>query len=181
MSQRPEVGLDEDVPRKGRTGCARLGFIFLLAAFGVIVTGLLAHLLNRVDSDEYAVMERYVTPILASAEFTVTESQRGDSFPCWWWCEDYVLDVDLRVEFTVGGVDSHADLCGTLRDELVAGIGRAPDRDEELRGPRCLLTWSGIQVGGRDLSISTTSRSWPDTTVVMRITNLSTQRAFLPY
>lgn len=173
--------VDQDAAFKRRTGCLRLATLLLLASVGVIVTGLVVHVLNRVDSHEYALMEDYVTPILDSADFTVTDSQRGDPYPCWWWCEDFVLNVDLRVEFTVNGVESHADLCETLRRDLVAGIGRSPDREEEMRGPRCLLIWSDVQADGRELSITTISMSWPELTVVMNITNQSIERAFLPF
>jgi len=155
--------------------------IGVLVIVALVAGGLVGTRLNRVDTAEYEVLERFIAPVVDSAGFTTTSIERGDPSPCWWWCEDYVLDVDIRMRIQPKqDIDNAADSCAVLRAHISESLRRPPDSETERPSGTCSMHWFDLQADGRDVSLWASSRLLPSMGADLVVTNESVDRAFLP-
>ncbi|MEM9656006.1 MAG: DUF805 domain-containing protein [Actinomycetota bacterium] len=175
----PESAFDQML--KAQNDRALRRFLLIVAATAIMVIGgVVGAWVKRVDGTEYEVLEGYVAPVVDEAGFTTTSMKRGDPSPCWWWCEDYVLNVDLQLRIEPRQpVDNETELCSQLRNRIADALGKQPDREQEFTNGGCSLLWDHLQADERSVRLSAATGPlglWAD----LVITNESVERAFLP-
>lgn len=136
------------------------------------------------DAHETDVLVR-LADRLSTASNMVIEAEVTDRTPCWWWCEDIVLGVDLYGQVADVGDRSQADVCQDLRAAFVTELGEPTDDDpRNLRYSECFEWWPDVLVEDRHVSVSidvSTEDSPSGPTAQVHFTNESATRAFLPW
>lgn len=153
-----------------------VGVIAAIAA-SVLVT----RLAFGVDDASFEVLEQTAADLVPQDEFELLSTERSPAEPCWWWCEDYQLTVDVRSTYRPLDTVDPAAQCERMRRTLTEFAGAAPAEYEGTIYTECSLFAIDVPVGDQVVSVGVDVDQRASVPISLHVTNESAERAFLPY